>query len=162
MSGNIWEGQRVRLRGVEPADWETFYEWNHDSDMERRSYTVQFPQSQERERRWAEKMAVKDPERDSFFFVVETLAGTMVGSITTHNCQAQHGTLEYGVAIRREHQRQGYASEAIRLVLRYYFGTLRYQKATARVYSFNEPSMRLHERLGFQLEGRLRRMIYAD
>ena len=64
--------------------------------------------------------------------------------------------------IRREHQRRGYASEAIALVLRYYFQELRYQKASVRAYSFNEPSIRLHERLGFQLEGRLRREVYTE
>ena len=37
----------------------------------------------------------------------------------------------------------------------------RYQKVNAEVYAFNEPSMRLHERMGFTLEGRLRRMIYT-
>jgi RimJ/RimL family protein N-acetyltransferase len=32
---------------------------------------------------------------------------------------------------------------------------------TVRAYAFNEPSLRLHERLGFVPEGRLRRMIYT-
>lgn len=161
MSTNVWEGTRVRLRAVEPEDWEAFYTWNLDSDMPRHLYAIPFPQSQAAARRWAEQMAVRQSEDDTFFFVIETLAAVMVGSISTHDCRAQDGTLKYGVAVRREHQRQGYAAEAIRLVLGYYFGTLRYQKANAHVYSFNTPSIRLHEHLGFQLEGRLRRMIYA-
>ena len=48
------------------------------------------------------------------------------------------------------------------LVLRYYFRELRYQKATVRVYSFNEASIRLHEKLGFQHEGRIRRTVYTN
>ena len=32
---------------------------------------------------------------------------------------------------------------------------------TVTIFSFNEPSVRLHERLGFQLEGRIRRMAYT-
>ena len=32
----------------------------------------------------------------------------------------------------------------------------------ASVYSFNQPSQKLHESLGFTLEGRLRRMIYTN
>ncbi len=46
-------------------------------------------------------------------------------------------------------------------MLRYFFHELRYQKVTAQVYSFNAPSIALHERLGFQVEGRLRRMIFT-
>jgi RimJ/RimL family protein N-acetyltransferase len=58
--------------------------------------------------------------------------------------------------------RKGYASEAILLVLRYYFLELGYQKVTATVYSFNTPSISLHERLGFQPEGRVRRTVYTQ
>ncbi|HEX5943871.1 MAG TPA: GNAT family protein, partial [Anaerolineales bacterium] len=47
-------------------------------------------------------------------------------------------------------------------VLRYYFRELRYQKVTIMIYSFNERSIRLHEKLGFKLEGRLRRMVYTN
>lgn len=46
--------------------------------------------------------------------------------------------------------------------MRYYFHELRYQKVTAIVYSFNGRSQRLHESLGFTLEGRLRRMAYTN
>jgi tetratricopeptide (TPR) repeat protein len=44
----------------------------------------------------------------------------------------------------------------------HFFRERRYQKVTIHVYSFNEPSLRLHERLGFQQEGRLRRMFLLD
>ncbi|MFF0826568.1 GNAT family N-acetyltransferase [Brevibacillus sp. NPDC003359] len=36
---------------------------------------------------------------------------------------------------------------------------MRYEKVTAHVFAFNERSKRLHEHLGFQLEGKLRNMI---
>ena len=162
MGGYVWEGSRVRLRAVEPDDWQIFFDWNRDSDGARGSYHVPFPGSAEATRRWAAETALRQPEGDVFRWVVENLAGEMVGTINTHACDPRNGTFGYGLAIRREHQRRGYASEAIALVLRYYFQELRYQKVSARVYGFNEPSIRLHERLGFQLEGRLRREIYTE
>lgn len=45
--------------------------------------------------------------------------------------------------------------------MRYYFQELRYQKVTIHIYSFNDASAKLHETLGFQLEGRLRRTIFT-
>lgn len=72
------------------------------------------------------------------------------------------GVFKYGLRILRPYWRRGYARESITIVLRYYFHELRYQKVTAIVYSFNERSRRLHESLGFVLEGRLRRMVYTD
>lgn len=61
-----------------------------------------------------------------------------------------------------EHQRHGYATDAVTLLLNYYFRELRYQKVTVFVASFNDPSIGLCLRLGFQQEGQLRRMIYTD
>ncbi|HIG41942.1 MAG TPA: N-acetyltransferase [Gammaproteobacteria bacterium] len=43
-----------------------------------------------------------------------------------------------------------------------YFNHLRYQKVTAGVHSDNHPSIELLKRLGFQLEGTLRNMIYRN
>ena len=48
------------------------------------------------------------------------------------------------------------------LVAKYYFEHLRYQKLTAGVHSDNEPSIRLHENLGFRLEGTLINMIFKN
>jgi RimJ/RimL family protein N-acetyltransferase len=159
---NIWQGELVRLRGIEPGDWETHFAWDQDSELSRRLDRVFPPKSAEATREWAARTATRDLDGDNYFFEIENRAGELVGSMSTQACNPRNGTFEYGVAVRDEHKRKGYANEAIRLVLRYYFQELRYQKAIAWVYSFNTPSIRLHEALGFQQEGRLRRMIYTD
>lgn len=162
MSTSIWHGQRVRLRAVEPSDWQSFFDWSQDTETARRSYYIPFPISRERARQLAEQRATQEPQGDVFRWVIENRDGELVGTINSHSCEPRNGTFGYGLGVRPEHQRRGYASEAIVLVLRYFFAELRYQKATVHVYSFNELSIRLHERLGFQQEGRLRRMIYTN
>jgi RimJ/RimL family protein N-acetyltransferase len=159
---NIWQGRLVRLRAVEPGDAETHWAWDLDSDAARRAYRVPFPASREQTRRWAEDESLRGAPNDTFRFQIENIDGTLVGTLNTHSCDLHHGTFSYGVAVASEYQRRGYASEAILLVLRYFFSELRYQKATAYVYSFNEPSIALHERLGFQREGCVRRRIYTQ
>jgi RimJ/RimL family protein N-acetyltransferase len=158
---NIWEGNLVRLRAVEPSDWELFSAWNLDSDAAREGYEVEFPQSDEAAKRWAEAQSVQVAESDAFRWVIGTLDGKAVGTINTHSCNARNGTFGYGVFVSEEYRRKGYAGEAIKLVLSFYFEELRYQKATVHVYSFNKTSAILHERLGFTLEGRLRSMVYS-
>ncbi|HEX9991036.1 MAG TPA: GNAT family N-acetyltransferase [Chloroflexia bacterium] len=162
MKGNLWESEHIRLRGIEPSDWQAFWDWNLDSETARNLYSVPPPQSREAVKQWAQKLSTQEAADDTFFFVIETLAGEMVGSINTHACDPRNGTFSYGVSILKDHRGKGYASEAITLILRYYFEELRYQKATVHTYSFNETSLRLHESLGFQLEGRVRRMIYTE
>jgi len=157
-----WQGRKVRLRAIEPGDWETYAAWNLDDEQARCLAAVPFPQSREAVRRWAEQEALRRPEDDRFRFVVENGADEAVGDVTTHRCDRRVGTFSYGLNVRREHRRRGYASEAIGLVLRFYFRELRYQKVTVDVFDFNTPSVRLHEKLGFRLEGRLRRMTFGD
>ena len=161
MSNLFWQGNLVKLRGIEPSDWEHHFIWDQDSEIQRLDDRLYAPRSREGTKQWAEKEALREVNDDAYFFEIENLVGEHVGSISTHACDARNGTFQYGVAIRREHWRKGYASETITIVLRYFFAELRYQKVTVTDYSFNDASIRLHERLGFQLEGRLRRIIYT-
>jgi RimJ/RimL family protein N-acetyltransferase len=159
---DIWRGRLVRLRGLEPGDWETHYTWDQDSDTARMFEHVWFPNSQTHARRWAEETASRSPENDEFFFVIEELeSGTEVGEIDTHHCNPRVGSFSYGVGTIPERRRKGYASEAILLVARYYFHELRYQKMNAQVHDDNAASIALHERLGFTREGTLRRVVYT-
>lgn len=164
---NIFEGRLVRLRGIEASDWEHFHLWNEDSDSARQSWAIPVPVSSEFVKRWAQEQALSASKGDEYRFAIETVAtadhaAELVGTLNTHSCDARSGTFKYGIAIRRQAWRRGYASEAIRLILHYYFNELRYQKCTVHVYEFNQGSLLLHEALGFQHEGRLRRMIYSE
>ena len=85
-----------------------------------------------------------------------------MGSISTQNCNSRNGTFSYGIDISAEERGNGYATEAIQLVLKYYFEELRYQKVTLPIVSDNHASIHLHEKLGFQQEGRFRRMLYSS
>ncbi len=159
---DFWQGPAIRLRAVEPGDAETFFAWNRDADMSRHLDMVWPPGSLERQRRWAEKTATQEPANDNYFMVIEAPDGQVAGCIDTHRCDRRTGTFGYGIAVRAEYQRRGYAREAVLLVLRYFFDELRYQKVTVNVNSNNPASIRLHESLGFLPEGRMRRMVFTE
>jgi RimJ/RimL family protein N-acetyltransferase len=162
LSDCYWVGASIRLRAIEPPDWETYFAWNQDDEMARSLYAIPLPQSREAVKRWAEQESIQKPEGDDFRFILEEKTGVVVGDLTIHGCQRRSGTFAYGISVKKEHRRKGYATEAIILALRYYFQELRYQKVNATVNDFNEPSVRLHEKLGFRREGQLRRMGYTN
>jgi RimJ/RimL family protein N-acetyltransferase len=158
---NFWQGERVRIRAIEPEDAETFYQWNFDSEMARVVDFLWPPTSLASVRAWAEKMATREFKDDLLSCAIENREGKLVGSIVSHSTNRRTGTFGYGIAIGEEYRGRGYGSEAVLLLLRYFFEELRYQKVTVTVYACNPPSIALHEKLGFQLEGRLRRMVYT-
>lgn len=161
-SHSIWDGRLVRLRAIEAGDWSAFQRIALDSDAARLGYEVPFPRDAQAALRWAEQQSHQKDGSDDFRWGIETLDDSvLVGSINTHGCDSRTGAFEYGISIAREHWGNGYARDAITILFRYYFDELRYEKANATVYAFNEPSQRLHEKLGFTLEGRIRSNVYA-
>ncbi len=159
---NFWKGANIRLRAIEPSDAETFYRWNLDTEAARNLEYIWPPTSLAQVRHWAEKESLKELDGDTYLWIMEDIAGTAVGSIRTHNCNHWSGTFMYGLFVAAEHQRMNHASDAVGIVLRYYFNELRYQKATVTVNAYNQASIALHERLGFIKEGTGRRMFYSD
>ncbi|MCG8347797.1 MAG: GNAT family N-acetyltransferase [Chloroflexales bacterium] len=117
---------------------------------------MRFPVSREQNRAHLTEIAQRERNDDAYFWMIETIDGQHVGYINTFDCDRRVGRFKYAVMIKRPFWRRGYAREAVTLVLRYYFRELRYQKVAVLVYSFNEQSIRLHQALGFSLDGRLR------
>jgi RimJ/RimL family protein N-acetyltransferase len=156
---NFWQGEKVRLRALEPSDWEFFFQLSQDSQRIRYQDFLWPPVSQEYIRTWVLEQSKKKLEEDIYFWVIANTEGNPVGSIDTHHCDHRTGCFSYGIDIAPEFKRKGYASEAIRMVLKYYFEELRYQKVTVYVHSDNPASIGLHEKLGFKKEGIIRRMV---
>ena len=156
---NFWQGKSIRLRAIEPEDAAVFFAWNLDTRTAQLVDFIRPPQSMTAVKEWAQKQAINRSKNDDVDLVIENSAGELVGLIDTHNIDRRVGAFQYGVAVRPEFRRRGYAAEAIQILIRYMFDELGYQKVNATVYSNNEPSIRLHERLGFVLEGTIRRRV---
>ena len=158
---NIFHGERVRIRGIEESDFENYFAWEQDTESSRLDYEIWFPTSTTSRRDWVHSQARQTGEGDLFRFTIVTLDGTVVGSLNTHTVNRRNGTFMYGLFIDAAYRKNGYATDALRILFRYFFHERGYQKVNAEVFAFNEPSIRLHERFGFTLEGRLRRMIFT-
>lgn len=155
--GSVWVGERVRLRGVEPEDWEAFGRFEQNSADMRRADKIQPPWSAARQREFAQNVAVKPVEGDQFNLAIESLEdGALAGTVGTHSIDHRAGRFGYGIAIGGDHKGRGYGSEAVSLLLNFMFGERRFHKCEASVWAFNEPSLAFHRKAGFTEEGRLR------
>lgn len=158
MSTNEFEGRLVRLRAVEPEDWEAFARFDVDTDLARRDGNTHLPGSNSASRDWA-TTAAKRPDGDGVQLAIEALGGPIVGAISVGRADRRHGVFSYGLGLGREFWRRGFGTEAVVLLLRFYFRELRYEKVDVEVYAFNEASLAFHEHLGFTREG-VRRSTY--
>jgi RimJ/RimL family protein N-acetyltransferase len=157
-----WEGKLIRLRGVELEDAETHFQLDQEDDISRLQWVMNPPVSRAGTRTWIEEAAKARGKHDEFTAQIETLVdGTLVGGIATHHADLRAGVFSYGLHVEAPYRGKGYAKDAICLILRYFFQELRYQKCNVDVMAINEPSQRLHEALGFALEGRRRRTVFT-
>ncbi|GGV18233.1 N-acetyltransferase [Kitasatospora herbaricolor] len=154
---SFWTGKRVRLRGIEPEDWQTFRRFDEHSGHQRSVDAIHPPRSAEGYRTWTAERAVATPLDNRFQLAVEELrTGELVGALSTDATDLRAGRFRYGIGIVAEHHRRGYAADAVVLLLRFMFGERRFHKCEAGVHAFNDASLALHRRLGFTEEGRLR------
>ncbi len=160
--GKYWQGEMVRLRAVEPEDLGWLFEREQDNEAARTLSQIPFPRSKAAIRKWVEKQAVKEPKNDEYFLMITDLRGQQVGSIDSHLCNRRVGCFELGLSIHEPHRRKGYARDALKILLRYFFEELHYQKVTVGVYSFNQPAIALFAALGFVQEGRIRRVALTN
>ncbi len=144
-----WVGRQVQLRVLTPEDRPTLVRFDREAARNGNSNAGY--------RHWAAHRAVQTAPTDEFQLAIETLRdGVLVGSLSTAQADPHAGRFSYGVGIGQQYQRNGYANDAIGILLTFMFGERRYHKCEVGIYGFNEASLALHRKLGFQQEGRLR------
>lgn len=104
---------------------------------------------------------IQSAENDGHAFAIENISHILIGYIFTYFCDRKNGTFSYYIFINSPYRCQGAARESIALLLRFYFQELRFQKVTIPMFVFNKSAATLHDRLGFKMEGRMRRMLYS-
>ena len=156
-----WTGKLVRLRAIEPNDWEYYERFATCSQSERNVFRICRPRSAAEQQREAERLAERPGDDDRFALAIERISTPgMIGAISTREVDVRAGAFEYGLAVESAHRRHGYGSDAACILLRYMFGERRFNKCTVRIFDFNTASLWMHRRLGFVEEGRLRQQEF--
>jgi RimJ/RimL family protein N-acetyltransferase len=159
----FWQGEKVRLRPLRIEDAEQSFVSSLDSPSRQfLQLGIELPTSVEVQKTTLEKyVGCKDAD-GVIVFAIENLEGEHIGGLSLHSRDEKNGLFSFGIVIDRQHRRQGYAEDAIRIALRYGFWERRYQKCNSACTHTNEASIRLHKKLGFPEEGRRRRQVFFN
>lgn len=144
----------VTLRPLEMDDIEILYTWERDIELAIWSgwtplvSSVAFRQKYERR--------ITNPEGDLTMLGVQ-FEGRIVGFVQLAEINTYEKRASIGVVIGEKNLwGKGIGRTALRLLLDYAFTVRGLERISAEVYGFNQRSMRLMERVGFQKEGVLR------
>jgi RimJ/RimL family protein N-acetyltransferase len=154
-------GHKVTLRALVREDLEALRTMVNDPEVMRTS-NVYRPISDLEQTAWWER-ALKDPH--AVWFGVEHMQGArgrLVGTCCLVDIEPVGRKAELRVRIGDKGSwGKGLGSEACALLVRYGFRELNLERIWLRVLDDNERATKLYEKLGFVLEGRLRRSDFV-
>lgn len=162
-------GDRITLTTVEAEDVEFLRDGVNDPSVRVPAGQV-LPSNERQEREWLEAASTSDDVVQLLVVVdgeadergAESSSDTRAGVVELDPIDRETGTADVAYWLRPEFRRNGYAREALELVVDYAFSQLRLHRVNAAVYDFNERSMELLEAVGFTAEGVQRENAFVD
>lgn len=156
-SNYFWQGMKIRLRAQTIDDAGHRFAQSLDSiSREEFNIGIELPTTLELQKAWLEKYSGCKQVNDMIAFAIETPKNEYVGLANMHSIDERHGKFSFSILVDRQHRKRGYAEDAVRLILKYGFMERRMHKCNSACASYNTASIRLHQKLGFIQEGRLR------
>jgi len=153
---DILKGEKVQLRAVEPNDIDIIYQWENNTSVWQLSNTIA-PFS-----RHIIKQFVDNSHLDIFqsrqlrlmIDKIENDSAETIGTIDIFDFEPLHKRAGIGILIADEQNRKnGFASEALDILIHYCFNTLQMHQLYCNITSDNTESLNLFQKKGFTLIG---------
>lgn len=159
MPGPVFlEGDVVTLRTIEEEDLSFLQKCVNDPAIWR-AIGAPEPVNSKQERAAFFDEVVSDDDTIDLLIAVDAAP---VGTTSFWPSEETVSKAELGYWVGPDYQRQGYASEAVELMIEYGFQQLGFHRIEARVYEYNEASQNLLDGLGFVHEGSHREAAFID
>jgi [ribosomal protein S5]-alanine N-acetyltransferase len=145
---------RLILRDFVEADLADVHAFSSDPEVAR--FMEFAPRSPEESAAWLRDVIVHNQERPRVAYnlaIVLREEARVTGwiGIGASERYATPGELGFGYALHRDYWNQGYATEAVRAIVRFAFGTLAGQRISAWCWAENRASARVLEKAGLRL-----------
>ena len=152
------KGEKCILRPLKIEDAKTLSEIANDIQV--RDYLSNaFPYTDVRMEEFIKSVNSQKVPTDIVFGI--EVGGTLVGTTGIHRINWTSRNAYFAIAIfRKEYWNRGIGTEATKLMLKYAFEYLNLHKILLEVYEYNERAIRVYEKVGFRVEGRLRKNHY--
>jgi len=145
------------IRNIEENELEKLREWRNSTKINRYLFNRREISSSEHEA-WFREVE-KNPLRD---ILVYEENDKLVGFMQLKKTDEKTDVFEWGFYIDPEQLGEGLGSRFAVDALNYIFAKFKAEKIFGQVVSSNIPSIKLHEYLGFKLEGTLRKHCYLN
>ncbi len=159
---NLLVGEKVKLTSINEGDVLEFQRWYNDVAFMRHYDVVSaIPKNIE-----DVKEILSDIRKcnTAYIFAVKSFEHQeLIGVTGFENICWNNGTALIYIGVGKEkHRGRGYAKEALKLIMEFGFEELNFHRIYLTVLEYNEPAIKLYEKLGFTREGTYREFIHRD
>ncbi len=150
------KGKNIELRAIEPYDVDILYKWENDISVWHLSNTIE-PFS-----KFVIEQYVMNSHQDIYtskqlrlmIDLINPIAkNKTIGCIDLFDFDPKNKRAGIGILITKEQRAKGYASEALYLLIKYSFETLRLHQLYCNISVNNEVSLKLFQKFGFKIIG---------
>jgi RimJ/RimL family protein N-acetyltransferase len=160
-SALFFETPRLHARAIADRDLQAFVAYRAHPAVER--YQSWSAYSLEQGRELIDSMQGRtpgEPGRWYQFALEERSGGALVGDLALKVNETEPREAEVGFSLAPGHQGRGYATEALRGLLGYAFGTLALHRVIAVTDALNAPAAALLERVGMRREAHFHENVF--
>ncbi|MGM9987252.1 MAG: GNAT family N-acetyltransferase [Bacillaceae bacterium] len=166
MPGFKLNGNRVVVRAVEEKDIPLLYEliYGEESDSEWKKYDgPYFPRYEYTYEEYREALKKEMASTKVAHKAIIEVEGTIIGMVSFYWEYEPTRWLEMGITIfSQQHWSGGFGTEALALWTDYLFQHLEIERVGITTWSGNPRMMKCAEKVGMQLEGRMRKCRYYN
>ncbi len=147
----------LTIRRAEPDDSDAVYEMFTASSVYTGTLQLPYPSREYWRRRLSENT-------DSVYSLVAIIEGRIIGmaDVAPFNRPRRNHAGAIGISVHANWQGKGVGKELMRAIVNLADNWLNLKRLELEVYADNEAAIRLYERFGFEVEGRLRQHAYRD
>lgn len=155
--------KRVKLRKLNISDAEFIVKWAKNKDITKYTSVIAPPCELKEAKNFIKKANLDIKNRSAYEFGIELKENKdLIGTINLSNINKKNKNAEVGIWLAKEYWDKGLSTEALNLILQFGFEKLRLEKIQARVLHKNVRAQKLLKRIGFKLEGKLRRKTFFN
>lgn len=155
----LLETKRIRLRLIKREDLNEILEWRK-TRAAIESFFTHPVLNLDLQNKWYDNQL---SDKSEINFIIEHLdTETAIGMIALVDINHMQRTCEWGRLIvgNKEYLGNQYGQEAVELLLDYGFNYLNMHKITCTALATNERVIKLYKKIGFKIEGQLRKHIF--
>lgn len=144
--------ERLHLRPFRPDDADRVTELLQEPEIARTTLSIPYPYERAMAEQWIATIEQAGVTGTGTVFAVCLREGPLIGSMGIH-LSLRHFRGEAGYWIGKPYWNHGYATEALRALIRFAFTRLNLHKVTSNHFAGNEASGRVMQKAGMTREG---------